>query len=273
VFVALVAVLALGAVAASAAQAEAEGPFWRVPCHKVSTENKGKGAFGEEACKSTSGLKEWTTRLLAGEESELTAKAAKGFVLSRVGIYITCNSFTSISAEVIGSTGANAGTRHEKDGVGVLKECKLTGNGINCKLSSPEIRLASVIYQFGYGQFGQESKKRGGKLLVLLTPTFGTFARIYAEGACTVPVMELSGSAAAEVRSGGKAVEVGAEPAQTKVVEFTFPKPPITSIWTEKEGVVTEHKPKIIFIDGAGALYGTEESELVSKEPFGVFTK
>jgi hypothetical protein len=272
VLVALLAVLALGAVAATAAQAT-EGPFWRIPCHKVSTENKGKGAFGEEGCKSTSGLKEWDTRLLAGEKSEVTAKAVTSYVFHLgAGASMTCKKLTLTNEVAVGSSGANPGIREENV---TFNECTIVGWGEGCHVEHETITSQPVEYRFGYEKFGNEIKERAGKVLILLRAKGGIFANIRFEGGgCYRKEVPLTGSVAAEAWSGGKAVEVGKEPTQNKINEVIFPKSHIKVIWMEKEGKVEEKKLTLGGFNGSEEwLEGRSEVELASKEPFGVFTK
>jgi hypothetical protein len=275
VLVALLAVLALGAVAASAAQAEAEGPFWRVPCHKVSEANKGNGAFNEEGCKKAGGLKEWDTRLLSGETTSMSEKAATSFVFKFLGFTVTCTKLKLAYAIAVGSSGANPGTR---EGDPTFEGCTQKGNNEEpeCKVAyGKTITFHRVVYRLGYEKYGSELKERRGKILILLTPSTGTvFVEFAFEGTCKISgSLAFEGSVAVEAKSGGKAVEVGKEPAQTKVSEANFPTIAIKTIWVESGGTVEERKPKLTVIGQPLTLQGRSESELVSTEPFGVFTQ
>jgi uncharacterized Zn-binding protein involved in type VI secretion len=268
--IALLAVFALAALVASAAQAaETEGPFWRVPCHKVSAANKGLGAFGEEGCKTAGGSKEWSTRLLGGETSETTAKASKSFVfkcLGCFGLFVTCKHLSVKGAKALGSSGANPGTREETI---TFEGCTVAGYGETCKVENEKISFEAATYESGY-----EQQERHGKLFALLRPKTGVvFTKIKLTGECTLSSLTLEGSLAGEVWSGGKAVEAGKEPAGTVVDEVNFPEVVKNTIWVEKEGAIQEVKPSLKIAGAPVRVEGREEVELLSKQPFGVFTK
>jgi hypothetical protein len=85
--------------------------------------------------------------------------------------------------------------------------------------------------------------------------------------------MYLEGSVAAGVFSGGKAVEVGKEPAETvaNVMEFK----PRAAVWIEKGGIVELWHPALKESPTLNpvAVEGKSEWTLVGEPSWGVFTK
>lgn len=268
IIAAAVAALAVSAVVATGAQAEVTGPYWRVGCHQVSTANKGLGAFGDSSCLTSGGSKEWDTRLLTGETKALTAKASSSYVLTvEEGLYsISCTKLAWKNGTALGSSGANPGTRR---GTPTFEGCTVKGNGANCTVVEGRLPFEAVEYMPGYA-----SKERNGKMLVLLKPASGSvFVNVAMSGGCTWGGFALVGSVVGEVWSGGKAVEVGTEPALSNVSEVNFPTKRIKTIWTEKAGVLTETKASLSGGSGFSiALAGREEVELASKGVFGIVT-
>lgn len=116
VLVALMAVLAFGAVAASGASAHE----WLVPCHKVSEANKGKGGFGNAGCTEAGGSKEYTKSILSGESFEVSYKGGERPLPMYGGARLWCS---SVSGK--GSVGP--------EGKGKIAELVNTG----CKVEIP----------------------------------------------------------------------------------------------------------------------------------------
>jgi hypothetical protein len=245
---ALIAVFALSVVAATAAQAE-EGPFYK--------------ATGK--------------RLAAGGKINIsTSKAVSvgGFKLKSLGIAITCTTATiSKGGNIKGSTGANDGTSEETLTFG---GCTVEKNGEPCKVEGEKVTSKSLENSLIY-----EKETRKGKILVVFKPvTPPVFAVVKFEGAgCKVASINVEpatkgGGVIGEAWSGGKAIEVGKEPAEAKVGEVNFPATAIKEGFLEKEGALTKVAGGLIVTGGVAAtLTGTESFELEGSPLWGVYTK
>jgi hypothetical protein len=238
---ALVAVFALSVLAATAAQAT-EGPFYKVT----------------------------GTRLLEGKTNELKAKASKNYVLKVTGKSIECTiNELAAGATINGSTGKKAGTSTE---VVLFKGCTVTGNGTPCKVVEP-IETAKVTNELVW-----ETANREKNILTLFKPVTGTrFTTIkFKTGEkCEVLATEVTGEVAAEALSGGKAIEVGKEPAEAKVGEVSFPKTAIKKVFQETgEETAKELTLKTLKAFGlAAGLEGTSQLTLAAEPLWGIFSK
>jgi hypothetical protein len=188
---ALVAVFALSAVVAVAAQAT-EAPFYKVA---------GK-------------------RLASGESAEISSHAGTGgFTLTTTGKVVKCLTLTNnAGATIIGSNAGVPGTSSETL---EFSGCTVTGNGEPCAVTTPikttalknELALTESLTSF----------------LVEFKPATGTeFATLKFTGAgCEITETKVTiaeGSAViGQVFSGGKLVEPGKEPAEAKDGEINFP--------------------------------------------------
>lgn len=239
VFVAMLAVLALSAVVASAAQA-AEGPFFKVA-----------GA-----------------RLKEGESKELTGKlSSHEVVISFPGSDISCTTMDfAAGAKIAGSTGANFGF-----GEGVLELSKCVGEGpltAGCEVTGFKSKPLKEELAF-------LSSERSGELGVDFTPVStkpasGDFGEIKLVGTCSIKSIKLEGSIVADV---GKD-EVGKEPAEAKGLLLKLPTVGIRKAWLEKSGSLTEVRPELQWQTGeALAMSGEFSLELASGAEWGVFTK
>jgi hypothetical protein len=138
---ALVAVFAMGAVAASSASAAStNNPQWRY-CHNVGA---GKGLFTNASC-TTSGTGEFELATLgAGESKEITAVqngVQKLNVGGEFGATIECSKLkVAAGAKILGSTAPAAGTDEE---VIVYEECKVVGKPL-CKINGEESGKAKI---------------------------------------------------------------------------------------------------------------------------------
>jgi hypothetical protein len=243
---AILAVFALSAVAAVAAQAE--GPYYKVN----------------------------GTRLVGNEE--VTAKAQTAYKLEATGIVIECKAQKLVKgAVIVGSTKGNSSTSKETI---EFEECKLTGNGTNCKLAAADkgiIKTEPVINTLDYPK---KVPAKGDTLLVLFTPESGSvFVKIKveagAEKGCTVEgSLAVEGSVAAEALDNNKiAIKLKEEPAEA---EFGFVNFPVagTEACSEKGGKVEAtdcKKPKLTVSTKTSKLTGTSELKLASKLKWGVF--
>lgn len=237
---AFVAVLAVSAGAASAAQAT-EGPFSKVA----------------------------GTRLLAGETKELKARLSREYVLTFGTFEIKCHKQKlAAGAELQGSTGANAGASKETI---VFEECTITGNGEGCSIEGGKITTNPLTSTLAY-----ETNTRTGKLLLFFKPTTGTaFATVHFTGTCTVSPMLFEGSVAAQDYSGTSAVVVGSEPAEAAAVGVNFPAESIKTAWVETAGALAEKKPllKVTTLGGRSILMlGRSELTLGGEPNWGLYT-
>jgi hypothetical protein len=245
VLVAMLSVLALGAVAASAAQAATEGPFYKIA----------------------------GSRLASGETKEVTSKAYTGFTIdnSLAGeIGCTQQKFAS-GAKLSGSTGANAG-----GGTVTLEfsNCTVSGEGEGCQISGGTLKTQPLTVKLAY-----LNSTRTGHLAMAFLPAKGTtWAEFqYTGSGCKVKAVKITGGIAAELvafRSEKLEVnEVGKEPAETPAngVEFINGH----SIWVEEGGKLVkklEAEERLEAFGGAVTMAGTSKLELGGSE-WGVYTK
>jgi hypothetical protein len=238
---ALVAMFAMSAVGATAASA-AEGPFYKIT----------------------------GVRLLAGESREVKAKLeSKEFIfIQQTFIWIRCTKQKlGAGAEILGSTGANAGSGKETL---VFEGCSAEGNGSACRLENETITTTTLSSQLVYA-----SKERTGKVLVLFKPVSGSiFATLKFTGAgCIAEKTLVSGSVAAEVFSGGQAVEVGKE-SEAIANEVNFPTTLIKHVWVESNGVLQEQKPVLKYGNSNfSSVTGKSELTLAAESRWGIYTK
>ena len=169
----LLAVLALSAVAASAAQASVEGPFF----------------------------KDGATRLLEGESKEVKVKNASQtfrMSVSTLGIGLGCGKVGVASgAKLLGSTGANSAT-----GEATLEfsECRWEGSQAQCKITGEAFKTKLLKLELAY-----PGDARSGDIEVLLKPAKGSeFADVKSTGECFWPEMNIEGSTIAELEANDK---------------------------------------------------------------------
>jgi hypothetical protein len=232
------AVLALGAIAASAAQAT-EGPFWKV-----------EGA-----------------RLLAGEKHPLESQIAKEFILKSGVIEIKCTAQKLKNAELIGSTGANAGTGKATS---EWENCTVIGNGAKCKLKSTTIATEPLSKTLDFA-----NTARTGIILMFFRPVKGSvwFKIQFANDAeCTIGSATVEGTFAGEMWSGGKPVEVGSEPGPSLAGEINFPAISITKDFVEVGGVLKEVIPSLKWFGKAFTFIGRSEIKLTGGQKWCVST-
>jgi len=241
-------VLALSAVAVSAAQAAtAEGPFYKITGARLAS-----GASKEVKAKLGSRY-----RFTYGDES---------------GVEVSCGGAKFASgAKLLGSTGANFG-----GGEATIEftGCRTEGSaGLNCELTSTTIKTAPLKMKLAY-----LSEARTGPIAVLFEAPAGTalfeitFSR---SGNCfdqTEQPIPASGHLVGKVEVAGKLDEVGKEPAAAKVLDITFPGGnEINEAWIEKSGALEKKKVPLI-INGQDTDYnGALELEAGSAE-WGIFT-
>ncbi len=238
--VAMLAVLALGAVAASAAQAE-EAPHFKVSGLRL--------AHGESA----------EVKAASGSKFETTTE--QGFVRT------VCNVAFASGAKLLGSNAGEPGTIEMTLD---FSACKVGGDGEHCTVEvKPTVPMKAMLVDLEKG-----GKK--GDLGAYIYPAKGkTIADVQfsREGTCIGKGEgRLEGSIAAELTSGGKAVEIGKEPAEAKTLEFRFPGNPIKHVWkiTGGEGKEVAGIGLLNFEEAAG-VEGNIGLELGADPSWGAF--
>jgi hypothetical protein len=241
----LLAVLALGAVAASAAQASTEGPFYK--------SETSKGVL---------------TRLVSGKSLEVKAKAGKfvGMYVGGFGTSFECSSentkvFAS-GAKLLGSTGANLGS-----GEATIE--------LTCYVSEQECGKATITTVPLKMELDYLSSTRTGHIAAVFKPVkeFSNFGEVVFSG-CFKGPWEMRGTLVGEIEVGGKPVVVGSEPKVTKTIEINFPLGAITKVWPEVSGSLKETKLSPLTVASFGSeMDGALELELANGDNWGVFTK
>jgi hypothetical protein len=211
--VALLAVFALGVVAASAAQAE-EAPYFTVT----------------------------GTRLAAGETRFFSSKAASNFVLTgNGGIVVTCTS-TSVSPGSV-LLGSNVGEPGTSDEVASFSSCKVEGDGTGseCGKVAEPITSANLKSELVLD-------KTKTKLLVLVQPASGNlFATIKFPEGCKGGTCNLTGSLVAEgLNEKEESITTSSGKEQFKSGLVRFPATQPVDIWLLKGGVGKEVEVKAL---------------------------
>jgi hypothetical protein len=242
----LLAVLALGAVTASAAQAATEGPFYKVT---------GK-------------------RLASGESKEVKVKSKFVRFVDGAGTgSITCRKAASApGAKLLGSTGTNFGSA---DVTLEFSECTVSGTielggEDDCQLEGNKFQTEPLNMELAY-----LTENRTGELGVFFKPESKKlpFAKYtFSKTTCPGKGDSLTGyGVGGAVEVGEKAVEAGKEPAATKVVQVKWPTNLIHREWLETAGALKEVEPGIENGTGEWTTEGTFELEVGGAE-WGVFT-
>jgi hypothetical protein len=204
--VVLLAVFALSAIVATAAQAE-EAPYWSIE----------------------------GTRLAAGKTAEITAKQVGNQTLTAGTDVVTCAAFKLKPGAVI--LGSNAGEPGKSDETIEYSGCTVTGNGTGCKVVGEKVPTEPLTNELAYA----ENKK---SLVVEFTPVTGkTLAVLKFEGStCSVTETSVKGVAVAQAwtDSGGAAGELLTLPntvAQAESFILKLPNLAKNKIWLIKGGV------------------------------------
>lgn len=208
--VALLAVLALGAMVASSAQAISPAPYWTVN----------------------------GTRLVAGKTHNIAARATANFKLNvpETGITITCTILTVEKGVLLGSNEGEPGKDNE---IVKFSGCSVSGDGEDCTVLEPisTTQLISKLVESVSGTGG------GKQLLEEYFPaSSSTFATLEFASTCT-PVagpVAVSGQVAAEPRLDNAAegkIELGQTPEQNTSWKLVFPTTSIKEVWLITGGV------------------------------------
>ncbi len=237
--VAALAVLAFGLLSTTAAQA-AEGPFYKIA----------------------------KSRLLSGksEQAGIITSGHITIVSPSTGIRYECGNVKTPSAKLLGSTGANSATNEEQF---EWSSCVLAGNGTPCVGPFPE--LSEPLR----GKLVYSDSERTGVIDMDLLPASGLKFIVlkFSGSGCRLEGMTVRGSVAGELWSGGKAVKVGEEPAETSKLEVRFPSSPIKNVWSEVSGALVEATPSLESIGEEAKLEGALIFTLTSEANWGVYTK
>jgi hypothetical protein len=232
------AVMALGAVIASGAQAES-APFFSIG----------------------------GTRLAAGKTHNIAAKGIKPFELITAsnGSNITCQKLTVEKGVLLGS---EPGTQGKVDQISKFTECKLvSGNGApNCHLAKTEkgeetTTLETVPLTGELVENVVEKTKGGNQLLEVYSPTTGTtFLTIFFEGeGCELFVTKVTGKTAAEILTdpGEAKIELPGPVAEGTSFITKFPEARITEVWLVSGGTGKVVKVEQQTFANASTQHGT----------------
>jgi hypothetical protein len=244
---ALLAVVALSAVVASAAQAATEGPFYKVA----------------------------KARLTEGQTKEVTSNLSKSQITIEDGsITIICDSVKlATGAKLDGSTGANGGFA---EGTFELSQCETRGALQGCVLEGGAIKTEPLKLELVF-----LSSERSGPLGVDLVPinTKKIFAPLHFKPGCesVFKNLTITGSIVAHLEtSKSELIEVGKEPAEAKTLQVKLPFPEVHKVWLEKGGSLTAITAGLER-NGSGEAMSAEgimaSLELAGGTEWGVYTK
>ncbi len=235
---ALTAMLAFGAVAASAAQA-AEGPFWSVE----------------------------GTRLASGSTEGLAGSAVTNQVLSAGGKVVTCEGIEpEAGSKIIGEASGEAG---KAEGKLRYSKCTVEGNGTGCKVVKEEVVTNALK-----GELVEDAATKKKLLADFLPASGNTFAELKFEGSgCTFKTTKVTGiDVLAEVQTaaGGTIELEGVSPGSAKTWRLEIEKPQPTAFWLVKEGTGKEVKiateEKLEAFGAAATLTGTGSVSLKNEK-------
>ncbi len=230
--VSLLAVLALGAMVASSAEAISPAPSFTIG-----------GA-----------------RLAAGKTHAITSHAVHNFVLNtpEQGVKIECSKLTVTNAAIEGSAEGSPGKDHE---ITKFTNCSLVeGNGApECKLTGEEILTNPLTSE----QVENVVSGGGGKqLLEEFFPSSGAnFVTLHFTGAkCTTPETAVSGQTVAESTTDEateKTIELGQTAKEATSWNLRFPTTSIKEVWLITNGVGKVAKTKQLAFGDASTQLGT----------------
>jgi hypothetical protein len=227
------ALLALGAGAATSAQA-LEQPYYEIS-HK---------------------------RLLGGETIGLLyKKTLKSYVFKLTGgIVVTC---TGATLKVGVLNGSNSGFSGKLHSVIEFKGCTQTGNGLLClEVTGKAFNTAELEGALALNP----AKTRIEVYFKEIAPN--GYATINFTGVCNHSKVAVKGSIAAEYIIGGKPVEVGKEPAESRTPEFNFPAVSIKELLVEGSPTTAQLESE----GGEDTEAGESETEVSTHEEWGAYT-
>jgi hypothetical protein len=242
ILLALLSVLAFGAVMAATAEAATEGPFFKVA---------GK-------------------RLEAGLTQEIQVDAKEPtetrFVTEFGDITVKCSSEKfAPGAKIVGTA---SGTPEYSEVTITYSGCTVTGDGTSCDVT--ELKTVPLTGTLAYSAAG-----RTGDIVVVYTPTgkkrTSRFATVTLSGSgCTIKGEEqFTGSSVGYAKSAYSKIPVGKEPAEGALTQVGFADGP-NKAWEE----ATPLEELELFFSGTYTYMQSEAMniELVSKGQWGVFT-
>jgi len=222
---ALLAVFAFSAIAATAAQAE-EAPYWSIE----------------------------GTRLAAGKTFEILAKANGNQTLTAsTGQVITCTAFSLKPGAVL--LGSNAGEPGKSDETIKYTGCTVSGNGTSCAVENGTVETKPLTNELAYA-----SNKKS--LVVEFVPVTGkVLAEFKFTGTCTLTTTKVTGVAVAGAFTDATTpvlleLPTAVTPAESFLLKLTNTS--TEKIWLIKGGTGTEVETEEINSFGAGSkLAGT----------------
>lgn len=230
--------IVFSSVGVGAAQAAVEGPFFEVG----------------------------GSRLASGESQEVSGEAGAFIFRFQLATKVECGKSKVIAgSKILGSSGANGG-----GGEDTLEwsGCRAT-EPQQCHLSSSVIKSVPLTSHLAY-----VSASRTGKIEMLLSPTTGkTLATVSFESGCNgfTGAQPMTGSlVTGRISSGGKAIEVGIEPAAASTLVPLFEGS--RTVFTESEGKLTEIHPTLTSPLGAVFANGALNMSLSSGSLWGIFS-
>jgi hypothetical protein len=150
------------------------------------------------------------------------------------------------------------------------ENCTVSGNGEKCKLKESTIKTEPLSKTLDFA-----NTARTGVVLIFFRPVKGIVwvkLQFANDKECTLPSTLFEGTLAGEMWSGGKAVEVGSEPAPSLSGEINFPAAPITKDFVEVGGVLKEVTASLKAFGKAFAFVGRIEIKLTGGKKWCVST-
>jgi hypothetical protein len=232
----LLAVLALSAVVASAAQASAEGPFF----------------------------KDGSSRLGAGQSQEFTAGRGH-YVMSAGSIVVSCTGMSAATgSKILGSATGKPGTIETTF---TYTGCTVSGNGPGCEVKGGSLKTEPLVGTLVYN----ESKTyvdvlfKPAKKHIFVNLEFGSKS-----GSCSRTPIPVSGELVTKVTEGKETeewVQVGKEPAEAHAVGLLVAQPQY--VYEEGAGLV---EVEALEAGGGFGIQGSSQLELTNNALWGVFT-
>jgi hypothetical protein len=230
----LLAVLALSAVVASAAQASTESPFFKVA----------------------------GSRLGSGVSKEVKVTQVGNYVMSQGSTVITCTKMSSAAgAKIIGSAAGKAGTL---EGAFTFSGCTQSGQSSECKITEvkTEPLVGTLVLNEGKSYIEALLKPKSKKHFATITET----------GGCVLLSSEINGQLVMHLKGGKEGLEyihVGSEAAEAHSLTLAGPGVDPGSVWEESK--ITEVEP-LEDLGATVTVSGESTVELANKELWGVFT-
>jgi Trypsin len=216
----------------------------------TANENRGKGPY-------------YRIKGVLGGKSEVEGKANKEFIIKTLVSKVKCLQAKLEKSSITDATG---------EGVVKYENCTVEGNGTGCEVEGKTFKSEALQTALA---FSNKASVKGETLLIALKPKVGNaFAKVKFTGEkCTVKETTTEGTLVGEDWSGGKAVKLEEEPAESETNETSFPEATIKTAWVESEGTRSEVKGGLTIFGLAATVTGRSEAKLVGGGLWGVFTK